>query len=132
MNAIGDQKIKYYQKFTIILGIIIISLFFILWLFKFIEGSIVLFAIFLLGIIVLIYSQVYLIQYDDKYFYLSNIYKKIKVPSNEFNKINKVIFLPLFYKIHFKSSSYFFILESSTVYKKFFSFGKLKLGSNWV
>ena len=123
MNGIGDPNIKYYQKFSIAIGIIIFGVFSAFWFFNSIEDEVILLIILFFALIVFLYSRIYVIKYDDNYFYISNIYREIKVPVDEFEKVIEVIYLPLIYKINFKSSSYLFMINSSTVYKKFFSFG---------
>ena len=123
MNSIGDSNIKFYQKFGIITGIIILVIFSSLFFLNFVEGEIILYIALFLALIVFLYSRIYEIKYDEKYFYISNIYKKIEVPVDEFKKIREAVFLPLTYRIKFSSSTYHFMIKSNAVYKKFFSFG---------
>jgi len=66
----------------------------------------------------LFYIKIYEIKFDKDFFYVENIYRKIKIPADEFVKIDEIKIFSITYKIKFTSSSYLFFITSSDSYKK--------------
>jgi len=124
MNNLGEQNTKLYQKAAIIISLLTMILFIILWIFNYVGYEMVVYPLLVFGLINLLYYKLFKIQYDKDYFYLDSIYKKKKISIKEFVKIKDIFYLPAIYKIKFKSNSYMFMVDDSTLFKDFFSISK--------
>ena len=121
MNTIGHKSLKIYQKTALVISTLIMIIMIILWIYKHVDYDMVIFPLIMLGLINFLYSKLYRIDYDENYFYLDSIYRKRKIPVNEFDKIKDVFFLPSIFRIKFNSDSFLFMISDSMAYKKFFS-----------
>src|SRR6056297_436897 len=116
--SIGDTKIKFYQKALIIISIITLFVFFSAWIFGYTNIRIPIYSLFMFIPLNLFYIKICEIKFDKDFFYIENIYRKIKIPANEFVRIDEIKIFSITYKIKFKSSSYLFFITSSDSYKK--------------
>lgn len=121
---VGDSKITYYQKFIIVVGIILLFSFTLLSLnsnkFNYYYFSLIIVVIFL--VISYLYSKVYSIKYDSEYFYISNTFKKVTISTSQFIEIRKVRFIDFLYVAIFKDKSFLLMIKSETIIKNFFKF----------
>ena len=133
MYVIGNKKIKEYQGFIIVLGIIISSLFFIFHLIYKTPNTLFMFifcVLFFIGATVY-YCMFYLIKVDVNFFYMENLFKKGKIPTNEFNKIKVVSIMPYIISISFKNKKrYFFMLDSFETFKAILKSNKNTIENN--
>ncbi len=127
MNFIGDSNIKLYQKFLIFLTIFVLVLFLLDYFFSSSGDIWLIISVSIFFIIInFIYTKIYLIKYDKENFYISNIFKKHVISVKEFEKIEKLFYFPIFYRIKFNNKSFIFLIKTSEIFKIFFSFEKIE------
>lgn len=124
LNEIGDSKIIYYQKFVILVGIILFCFFSLLSLISsnpfYFYFAIIVALIFI--IITFLYSRVYSVKYNSEYFYLSNIFKKESICTSQFIEIRKVKLIDFLFVVVFKEKRFLLMIKSEDIIKNFFKF----------
>jgi len=128
LNVVGDNKISKYQKSIIIIGVLLILLFLSLSIiYKSIEFLYAVgFIIALFSLLILFYSKVFSIQYDEQYFYIQNIFVADKINVSEFKLIKSVKFVDFLFKIKFNHKSFLFLITSDDFFKNVFRSKKLQ------
>jgi len=122
MRILGDNKIIGYQRFVLIIGILLFLVFsivsFVNWnLYYFIATVII--ALFF-TVLLTVYSKIYTIEYDKSYFYLSNMFSKQEKKSDYFTEIRHINTMPFLYVACFKDKKYYFLVSSHEYYKNLF------------
>jgi hypothetical protein len=113
---IGDTRITYYQKFIIIVGVILLILFTLLSL----DNNYPFIIVLTFSIIIFLYSKVYSIKYNSEYFYVKNLFKKEVLSATQFVKIRKVKFIDFLLIAVFQEKSFLLMIKSEDIIKNFF------------
>lgn len=124
LNEFGDNKITYYQKFVIVLGVILLCSFTFLSLIGdnpyYYYFPIIIAISFL--VIIILYSKIYSVKYNTEYFYLSNLFKKERIDTSQFIEIRKVKLIDFLFFVVFKEKSFLIMIKSEDIIKNFFKF----------
>jgi hypothetical protein len=119
---IGDTRVLKYQKTIIIIGAISLLLFSSIAIvsenkyYKYFPMIVLLFFI----IILLIYSKIYSINCDLKYFYIRNLFSKKTIKKEKFVEIRKVPYLDFLQIVVFKDISFLILRTSESFFNNIF------------
>jgi hypothetical protein len=130
MIEIGNQNVKYNQILLIIIGVLFSGIMFWSYIICRTENCLIIFILSLIFISVAFFYnlRLYRIRVDKDYFYIENIFRKLKLEKNEFISIKVISILPYILAITFNSERrYLFTLNSSDSIKAMVSFNKKKI-----
>jgi len=122
---VGDPKVSYYQKFTITIGILVLAFFSVIAILFdnqyyafFPVLTIVLFAV-----LILMYTKLYSVKYNTKYFYLSNLFFKKQISTMDFIEVKSIKHAGFLLKIVFKEKHFYLLVESNDFFRGIFRSG---------
>jgi hypothetical protein len=122
LNEFGDNKITYYQKFVIVLGVILLCSFTFLSIISdksyYYYFPIIIAISFL--VIIILYSRIYSVKYNTEYFYLSNFFKNERIDTSHFIEIKKVKLIDFLFFVVFKEKRFLIMIKSEDIIKNFF------------
>ncbi len=122
IRILGDNKIIGYQRFVLIIGILLFLIFSIIsfmnWDLHYFIATVIIALFF--ALLLTVYSKIYAIEYDKSYFYLNNMFSKQKKKSDCFSEIRHVKTAPFLYVACFKDKKYYFLVSSHEYYKTLF------------
>ena len=121
-RILGDNKIIGYQRFVLIIGILLFLIFsivsFVSWNLYYFTATVIIALFF--TVLLTVYSKVYTIEYDKSYFYLSNMFGKQEKKNSSFTEIRHIKTMPFLYAACFKDKKYYFLVNSHEYYKNLF------------
>jgi hypothetical protein len=119
---IGDAKVKCYQTLTIITGIATTILFLLVAITAQNEHYKLLpfFTLVFFSLLSLLYSRIYSVKYDSKHFYIENLFRKVKIDSSQFVRIQSIYQFEVLMMIVFKNQKYLMLAKSEDIFRGFF------------
>ncbi len=135
MIELGNDRIKYNQTMLIIMGILFLSMMYWFYYIYKTQNCLIILILSLLFIMVALFSnlRLYRIRVDKEYFYIENIFRKLKIGKNEFITVKVVSIMPYTLAITFTGGRrYLFVLNSSDSFKAMVSFNKKKMGNQVI
>ena len=100
---------------------LVLSLIFVIFIAYFFI-DVLIYVLFFYLVFNYLYSKIYSIEYDDKYFYLENLYHHKCIEVKDFVETKNSFWTFVHYKIVFVNQSFFFQPEDNILFKIFFSY----------